>query len=87
VNFIGCDGPIVTPVIGINSRPDLPSCPSGWVVVTEQELLNQAPQNSLISREDFNVLSAWILTILIAAMGLRVVLKTLNIGARQHEKN
>jgi hypothetical protein len=56
------------------------------ILVPPDELLNQDSQNSLLSREDFNVLSAWILAIMITAMGLRLVLKTLNIGEKTNEK-
>lgn len=88
MNFIGCEGQL-TPVhteFG-DGVPHVLGCTSGWIVVTEQELLSRSSQNQLLSRDDFNVLSASILAIMIVAMGLRLVLKTLNIGEKSNEKN
>lgn len=78
--YLACDGEVVITPDGV------PSC-SNWVVKTEEELLNQALSNHLLSRDDFNTLSAWILAIMVAAMGLRFVLKTFHIGDRTNEKN
>ncbi|MFO1390465.1 hypothetical protein [Cellvibrio sp.] len=77
--FLRCEGEILI----VDGQP---SC-SAWQSVTEEELLNQALANHLLSRDDFNQLSAWILAIMIAAMGLRLILKTLNIGEKPNEKN
>lgn len=78
-----CDGTIAVAYGGLAPF----SCSGSWVFLTEQELLSQASQNQLLSREDFNILSASILAIMIVAMGLRLVLKTLNIGVNSNEKN
>lgn len=86
-NLIVCQGDVTEAVISGRSAPGVPQCSNGWVVMTQEELLGQASQSSVLSREDFNTLSAWILTILIAAMGLRIVLKTLDIGGKSNEKN
>lgn len=79
--YLGCNGTLT-----INPLSGQASC-SNWVVVTEQELLNQALSSHLLSSEDFKILSASILAIMIVAMGLRLVLKTLNIGVNSNEKN
>lgn len=78
--YLGCNGDLT---IDLNGQ----AVCDNWVVVTEQELLNQALSNHLLSSEDFNILSASILAIMLVAMGLRVVLKTLNIGVNSNEKN
>lgn len=87
MNFIGCDGFLIPASMAGDYVDAAPACSSGWVVITEQELLARSSQNQLLSREDFNILSAAILAIMIVAMGLRLVLKTLNIGGKSNEKN
>ncbi len=78
--YLGCNGDLSIDQYG-------QAICENWVVVTEQELLNQALSNHLLSQDDFNILSASILAIMIVAMGLRLVLKTLNIGVNSNEKN
>jgi len=86
-NLTVCQGEITEAVISGRPAPGVVQCSSGWVVMTQEELLSQGSQNSFLSREDFNILSSSILAILIVAMGLRLVLKTLNIGDKTNEKN
>lgn len=81
-----CDGQIVI-VTGGPSSPY--SCTplngsSGQWLISELSV-TASPQ--LLNRDDFNILSASVLAILIVAMGLRFVLKTLNIGVNSNEKN
>ncbi len=86
MKFIACDGDLVQAKAGPTNVSGVLSCTSSWTVVTEEELLNQALSNHLLSRDDFNTLSAWILAIMVAAMGLRMVLKTFHIGEKTIEK-
>lgn len=77
--YLACDGEVVI------TQEGSPTC-TNWVPVTHEELLNQALSNHLLSSDDFKILSASILAIMIAAMGLRLLLKTLSIGDK-HAQN
>ncbi|MGN0922447.1 MAG: hypothetical protein ACI4NJ_12055 [Cellvibrio sp.] len=50
---------------------------SAWQFVSDQELMLMLSQSPALSQADFNVVAAGITSILLAAMGVRVILKIL----------
>jgi hypothetical protein len=69
MNFIACDGPVTV-------SNNLPECASGWLVVPESVVVQSEPV--ALTAADYEAVYGWVVLLMVTAIGIRYVIKTLN---------
>ena len=73
--YLRCDGTLTVDVNGY------PTC-DNWATVTTDELLGTAIQSRQLSVEDFGMIGAGTVAIMVTAFAVRLILKTLVGGSK-----